>query len=122
ITVAAECLVVGFLVSLAATRVVVRPHGASSLTSPAGASVGAAVAVVGMGYSVSRLRVVVDPIGLRICNAMRSWPSTWDEIDEVGLKYVGLRTDVGQRASSWRQGRTPPGLGIRRRDRRYVPA
>src|SRR5438309_3832897 len=75
ITVAAAWLVVGFLVSLAATHVVVRPHGASSLTSPAGASVGAAVAVVGMGYSVSRLRVVVDPIGLRICNAMRSWPS-----------------------------------------------
>lgn len=80
------------------------------------------VALVGAVRSFLRMALIINDDQLVIRNAVRTWRVKWDEIAEIGLKYVGLATQVSTRIPPLLQGRTPPALGVRLVSGRYVPA
>ncbi len=90
--------------------------------SVSGISVALAVGVGGSAWSASRLAFSVSSHGVEIRNVICTWSYRWDELAEVGFKYVGLPLDVSQRIPKLLQLRTPPAIGIRLRNGKYVPA
>lgn len=92
--------------------------------SPSVPAIGLAIAfgIVGSIWSATRLAFCVSAHGLEIRNVIRTWSYRWDDVAEVGFKYVGLPLEVSQRIPAILQGRTPPAIGIRLRNGKYVPA
>lgn len=101
-------------------------HGVMTHGRPSPSAAGICLAITaGIGgsiWSASRLAFSVSSNGLEICNVICTWRYRWEDVAEVGLKYVGLPLGVSQRIPTILQGRTPPAIGIRLRNRKYVPA
>ena len=85
-------------------------------------SFGLLVAVSGWLWSFARMALVIDETGIVFRNFLRTWDIPWSEIAEIGVKYVGNPGDVGDRLPFLLRTRTPPAMGVRRLDDRYVPA
>ena len=99
---------------------VVMAGGPSS--SPPAITLGALVAIIGSWWSASRLAFSISTRGIEIRNAICTRHIEWDDIAEIGIKYVGLPTQVGHSVPRILLGRTPPAVGIRLRTGKYVPA
>ncbi len=85
-------------------------------------SFGLLVTVVGSLWSFAQMALVIDEAGIVFRNFLRTWNIPWSEIAEIGVRYVGDAGPVSERLPLLRRLSTPPAMGIRKRDGRYVPA
>ena len=59
---------------------------------------------------------------MEIRNFLCTWRASWEEVAEIGRKYVGLWSPVSGEPPFMASPRTPPAIGFRLKSGRYLPA
>jgi hypothetical protein len=110
--------VVGFLLGVVLSHSL---QTSQSTLTPVGVATLVVVGILGGAWSASRIKFLVDESGITITNPLGTWRCPWEEVASVGVKYLGISTQPGVRPRYIVSGATPPVVGVRRRDGRYVP-
>jgi hypothetical protein len=111
-------LVLGWILTIVAS--IISSAGAVVLQRSS-VALGVLLWLLGSAWTFVRMRLVIDVQGVRFSNVFRSWHFRWSEISEVCVQYVWFPNTATDQIPKLASGGTPPAIGFRIGNRRYVP-